>query len=150
MEGSRLASWSSENTFSIWDSATGQHICELDISVNVLRRGIDPNPGYLRTTTGGFEVEHILSAYTNFEESPYRSWQMGYGFEKTGSDWLSILGQNFLWLPPDYRFGESDLCVSDDKAKFAMICSTGRVWTMSLLYTDLVSITGKKGGNEPR
>lgn len=88
----------------LWDIATGQCILVLDAGQHAGKiRFSESNPNLLHTSIGSFDLGLLLttdvSGTTRVVTSPRPK---GYGFS-ADRVWVTLNGENSLWLPPDYR-----------------------------------------------
>ncbi|KAJ5346235.1 HET-domain-containing protein [Penicillium brevicompactum] len=125
---SRLASASGDHTVRIWDPVTNQ--CTLILAINspkgVQFDKVDLN--YLHTDIGTFNLENVVPMKTSFDRSAPLPRQTGYGLSDDRI-WVTYKGENFLWLPSEYRtvVCSSSTIPSTIPSNMAISCSSGRV-----------------------
>jgi WD40 repeat protein len=109
-DGQRLVSGSDDNTVKIWDVATGVCIQTVDIGRSLYRLSFNPATNSLSTDIGLLNLDHQALPpviddrliNTTSEDNCHSSWGIS-----TDGMWIIQDSKQMLWLPPDYRQGES-------------------------------------------
>ncbi|KAJ5268612.1 Vegetative incompatibility protein HET-E-1 [Penicillium chrysogenum] len=108
--GSRFASASSDETVRIWDPATDQCVCTLNIH-SVHLQFEKNKPTYLYTIIGTLylgSTEPVAPGVSRLTLPAIH----GFGLSDDFS-WITFNGSNVLWLPPEYRpFDPSSFLIS--------------------------------------
>lgn len=131
-DGRRLALWSLLGSFIIWDSTTGQRLCELNIDTDIVRC-IDSDSWNLRKEIAVSDAWYKIPPADMWRFGSMGSSALSISYSLWRNDhWICFEGQKLLWLPPEYRPDESDSFISDDMTRLAFGCSTGRIWTITL------------------
>jgi len=144
-DGNRIASRS--GTVRIWDAKSGMEVrsVTMDHTPDSLRFEDSGDSGlWLRTSAGSIKLtgggsgshngrsgtgdtSHMIKAdehLTLNPQPPFSKIGLKWGLSNDGS-WVTWRGQGTIWLPPDFRPGESD--ISRDGSTIAISCPTGRV-----------------------
>ncbi|KAK0721143.1 hypothetical protein B0H67DRAFT_536136 [Lasiosphaeris hirsuta] len=127
--GSRITSGSDDRTICIWDAGSGKevHSVKMRHTPNGLRfedlgdSGLHDSCG---TVGGTSYMIQPNSQMTSNEQTPSNGIRPRWDLSGDGS-WITWRGRGSIWLPPDFRPGESD--VSRDGSAIAIGRPTGRV-----------------------
>ncbi|EEU33805.1 uncharacterized protein NECHADRAFT_89121 [Fusarium vanettenii 77-13-4] len=129
-DGQRLASASDDSTVKIWDAATGACVQTLDVGRMLCRLSFDPTTNSLLSTDIGLlNLDHPALQPAIDDQSTAITLRgvrhSGWGISTDGV-WIVKDGKEMLWLPPDYREGQSAVVGST----VAIGCLSGRVLVM--------------------
>ncbi|KAK0731912.1 quinon protein alcohol dehydrogenase-like superfamily [Lasiosphaeris hirsuta] len=141
-DGSRIASGSEDETIRIWDAKSGKEVrsVNMDLIPNGLRFEDTGDSGlWLRTSAGNIKLagggssSHDSCSITGDKPNDQLTPNPQTPFSKTGlrwdlsgdGSWVTWRGQRSIWLPPDFRPGNSDF--SRDGSAIAIGRPTGRV-----------------------
>ncbi|RHZ67350.1 WD40 repeat domain-containing protein [Aspergillus thermomutatus] len=137
--GDDLASGSDDCTIKIWNTATGGCIQTLTIGTSISHLLFDPTSTYLLTEIGRSRVDLLpfpavtsqardmtdtrATAPVSDSVVHYTETKVyGYGLSPDHI-WIARDGQNFLWLPPEFR----PMCSAVQGQMVAIGCQSGRV-----------------------
>ncbi|KAI3318812.1 vegetative incompatibility protein HET-E-1 [Xylariaceae sp. AK1471] len=120
-DGSILASGSGDKTVRVWRAVTGECLRSIYLGVISFELSFNPDDRSLLTEVGVISFGNLLQrtpiAALDNSESPTSFFvralpdqdqhcYLGYGISKDRC-WITLNGKNLLWLPTDYRPGES-------------------------------------------
>src|SRR3569833_353715 len=112
-----------DNTVKLWDIKTRACLQTLNAKIQVNHLSFDETGSYHRTDQGiiSLETPSRMMSHGSQSISPQLPYIRGPGIS-VGA-WITWNGQNLLWLPPDYRPGQSAVAGST----VAVGCPSGRV-----------------------
>ncbi|KAI8631008.1 vegetative incompatibility protein HET-E-1 [Xylariaceae sp. FL1651] len=123
-DGSTLASGSDDKTVRVWSASTGHCLQSIYLGIVSSRLSFHPDGRSLLTQAGAISLNHLCqpplvttlddsqssTLSSSVQASPDhdhdQEHRLGYGISRDRS-WITLNGKNLLWLPADYRPGES-------------------------------------------
>ncbi|KAK3384604.1 hypothetical protein B0T24DRAFT_544890 [Lasiosphaeria ovina] len=140
-DGQRLASSSHDHTVRIWDSATGYCLQTINIGTLLTKISFGVTGSYLLTEDGRIKIDQSprpraatseasgsaiatvdIGGGLALDEHQRDSQRQDYSLSPSGS-WITLSGENVLWLPPEFRPG----CFAIRGRTVCIGCSSGRV-----------------------
>jgi WD40 repeat protein len=133
-DGSWLTSGSMDRTVKVCDSATEKYTLTLEVNYPDRIKFDKANSSYLHADVGSFDFASADPIVTLPGLSSALQQPFGYSVN-FHSHWITLKGENLLWLPLEYR--PSSILTWSAYTSFttttvAVGCSSGRVWTLTL------------------
>ncbi|KAJ5970512.1 WD40 repeat-like protein [Penicillium vulpinum] len=130
-DGRQLAIGSDVEMVKIWDVATSKCVKTLAVRSGLSLQYDEVNVHYLHTDRGIFDLRSSALIPTSFGSLAPQPEQGVYAFNKDHT-WITMRGENFLWIPSEYRTCCMALFAARATTTVAIGCLTGRVLFLTL------------------